>query len=60
MTTPSPRRAPPQFVWIRKPHCPNCDSVRLKIMHTSKNGDASITRYSKCQDCGRNVHVVVE
>jgi DNA-directed RNA polymerase subunit M/transcription elongation factor TFIIS len=60
---PSPNNAErdqPEYVYTQRPRCPICGSPRLKAYKTRKNGDDSVTRYSKCLACGRRLILVVE
>ena len=59
MTRPT-AKAEPIYLYHRRPRCPVCGSPALKVQRSVDNGDGSRTRYSKCQDCGSNVVVVVE
>ena len=50
----------PALVFIERPRCPHCNSVRLLSHRTDRNGDDSITRRCRCAGCGRRVDVVLE
>ena len=55
----------PCYLTLVRPRCPSCGCPRFHAYKTVKNGtpgsdDDSLTRYSKCADCGRRVVVVVE
>ena len=54
------------YLTLVRPRCPGCNSPRLLAYKSTRNGvgddadDDSLTRYSKCADCGHRVVVVVE
>ena len=50
----------PLYVSWRRPRCPLCNSYRLRSYKTVANGDGTLTRYSKCRDCGTRLILVVE
>ena len=56
----------PAYLTLVRPRCPGCNSPRLLAYKSVKNGvgddadDDSLTRYCRCDDCGRRVVVVVE
>ncbi len=56
----------PVYLTLTRPRCPGCNSPRLLAYKSVKNGmaddadDDSLTRYCRCDDCGRRVVVVVE
>ena len=50
---------------LTRPRCPDCGCPRFHAYKSVRNGepgsdDDSLTRYSRCLDCGRKVVVVVE
>jgi len=59
---PEPAEPAPRFRYVhyRRPRCPTCGSCRLRSYHTVRNGDDSLTRYSRCLDCGQRLFVVAE
>ena len=52
--------ARPVYLTLVRPRCPGCQSTRLRAYKTTNNGEGSLTRYSRCVECGRAVVVVVE
>jgi len=50
----------PVYLTLTRPRCPRCHSAHLRAYKTMDNGDDSLTRYSRCVDCGRRVVVIVE
>ena len=55
--TPGGRR---RYLHIRRPRCPACGSHKLRSYRSTANGDGSVTRHSKCLDCGVKLLIVVE
>ena len=49
-----------RYVYIRRARCPICESPELKTQKTVDNGDDSLTRETKCRECGHRFFVVVE
>jgi hypothetical protein len=49
-----------RYVFIERPRCPLCSSLRLKTDRTERHGDESVTRHTHCRDCGAKFFVVVE
>jgi len=54
-----PREGPP-YLFIERPRCPNCGSLKLRTYRTSRHGDDSLTRHAACADCGQKVLIVLE
>lgn len=54
------QRESPTYVYVQRPHCPDCGGVRLLAYKSIRQPDSSTTRYTKCADCGRRVILVVE
>jgi len=52
-------RPAPTYLYVRRPRC-ICGSVKLKSYATRRNGDGSLTRYTRCRACGRRLILVVE
>ena len=48
------------YVHTVRPRCPACGSTKLRSYHTAQNGDGSVTRHSRCLDCGARLLVVAE
>ena len=65
-TTGQHQDARPVYLTLTRPRYPGLNSPHLLAYKSVKNGtgddtdDDSLTRYSKCADCGRRVVVVVE
>jgi hypothetical protein len=53
-------RERPRYVRCQRPRCPVCGSVRLLAYRTCQNGDGTLTRYAKCQECGQRLLIIVE
>ena len=49
-----------RYIFVERPRCPRCGSPALKTQKTVNHGDDSITRETKCRDCGHRFFVVVE
>ncbi len=47
------------YVHYYRPRCV-CGSVKLRSYRTTQNGDGSLTRHSRCRDCGAKLIVVAE
>ncbi|MBN2561796.1 MAG: hypothetical protein JXQ75_12780 [Phycisphaerae bacterium] len=45
---------------IRRPRCPQCESVNIEVRSSRRQGDGSLLRYCRCRDCGQSLKVVVE
>ncbi len=60
MTTTTTTTATRHYVHFTRPRCPVCGSVKLRAYRTIRNGDGSLTRYSRCKDCETKLIVVVE
>jgi hypothetical protein len=54
------KREAPQYVYFRRPRCPNCGGVRLMAYATKAGGDGSTARYCKCDGCNARLILVVE
>ena len=54
------RRERPRYVFARLPRCPACNSTKLRAYRTSRHGDDSLTRHSKCLACGQRLLIVLE
>ena len=50
----------PRYVFHRRPRCPVCGGSRLLAYRTSRHGDETITRHTRCADCGQRVYLVLE
>ena len=48
------------YIYFERPRCPECGSIRLRAYRSTKNGDRSVTRNSRCLDCGAKLIVVAE
>jgi hypothetical protein len=49
-----------RYVFVARPRCPACNSLKVTSYRTLKNGDGSLTRYAKCRDCRWKFLVVVD
>ena len=62
----SKRTLPPpgdsaRYVFCERARCPGCGSVRLKVYKTiGGDDDDSVTRYTRCKDCGQRFIIVAE
>jgi len=61
---PSPSDATPaaerrRYIFVERPKCPACRSVRLRCYASRRQGDSSLTRYSRCLDCGTKIIMVL-
>jgi ribosomal protein S27AE len=57
--------ASPCYLTLVRPRCPSCGCPRFRAYKTVRNGtpgsdDDSLTRYSRCVDCGQRVVMVIE
>jgi DNA-directed RNA polymerase subunit RPC12/RpoP len=50
----------PQYVFATMVRCPACGSPRLRAYRTSRHGDDSVTRYTRCQACGEKFFLILE
>lgn len=41
-----------------RPRCPHCGSTRLRADRSVTDGDGTVTRYSRCQDCREKLCVI--
>lgn len=58
---PSPRRPPPQYVFITRPACPQCGGTKLRARHTMPaDEDGAVVRYTRCQACSLAFVLVIE
>ena len=48
------------MIFVRRPRCPECGSMRFTCDGTKPNGDGSKTRYAQCKKCGKPVYIVLE
>jgi len=48
------------YLHVERPRCPACGSVDIRAYRTTRNGDESITRYSRCKCCDARLILVVE
>jgi len=48
------------YVHYQRPRCPRCDSLRLRSYRSTPNGDGSVTRHSRCRDCGARLLIVAD
>lgn len=55
-----PRQLEPEIIEVQRPRCPNCGSSRLLAYKTRHGGDGTTTRHTRCEACGRRVHLVFE
>jgi DNA-directed RNA polymerase subunit RPC12/RpoP len=53
-------RERPRIVFVERPRCPACGSIRLQTYRTTQNGDSTVTRHARCRDCSQRILVVVE
>ena len=51
---------PPVLIFVERPRCPECGSVRLLARKTLDGGDGTITRRCRCDGCGARVDLVLE
>ena len=58
--TVDPRELKPDMVFITRPRCPSCGGTRLLTYKTRHGGDGTTTRHTRCEACGRRVHLVLE
>jgi DNA-directed RNA polymerase subunit M/transcription elongation factor TFIIS len=58
--TSKPERERPKYVYVTRPKCPDCGSVKLRAYKTIPNGDLTLTRYCKCGECQARLILVVE
>jgi len=50
----------PEYIYIRVPRCPQCDSTRLLAQRSVDNGDGTRTKYTRCEGCGFHVILILE
>ena len=50
----------PAYLWVRRPRCPRCGSVRLVAYDSRDVGDGVRVRHARCKDCQRRLVVIVE
>jgi DNA-directed RNA polymerase subunit M/transcription elongation factor TFIIS len=48
------------YLFVTRPRCPSCGSPKLRCYGSGRQGDASLTRYCRCCNCGTKLIVVVE
>lgn len=48
------------YVFVQRTRCPVCESVNVKTVRSEQNGDDTVTRRSRCRDCGHRFKTVVE
>jgi transposase-like protein len=49
-----------RYLYVARPRCPECASPKLKAYRSMDNGDGSISRYVRCEQCGRKLILVLE
>ncbi len=57
---PTSERPAARYIYVTRPRCSDCGSVKLRAYRSQPNGDGSLTRYAKCKDCGARFVLVVE
>jgi ribosomal protein S27AE len=58
-TRAAPRQAP-RYIYVTRPRCPTCGSVRLRAEHSTRRSSGVTVRHSRCQVCGQRVYIVVQ
>ena len=58
--TPADAAADPCLVFIERARCPECGSTDLQTQRSTRHGDDSISRRTKCRSCGLGFTVIVE
>jgi hypothetical protein len=56
----SPKPEPARYVFVEAPRCPNCESTRLKIVRSVRNGRVGRLKWAWCRDCPWRFKIVVE
>jgi len=59
-TNPPRTAAEARYVYVERPRCPECQSVRILAYKTIDQGDGSLTRYTCCRDCQAKFILVLE
>ena len=47
-------------IYVERPRCPGCGSVKLLAYHSGKQGDGSRLRYVRCGVCDQKAKMVLE
>jgi len=61
MSTPTTDGHDRRFVVITtRPRCPRCGSTRLRAYRSTRAADGTVTRHSRCRDCGASGLVIAK
>jgi hypothetical protein len=49
-----------RYVFVDRPACPACGSVKLKTIRSKTRDDGSVTRTTRCQECDHRFFVILD